>query len=76
MTKSEGAGSIYSSLPTTEKGISSRNVLKLPERTILPFLIPKCIAVDSKIRISEVYMAKVLYHRSYLEKHYFPKTVQ
>ena len=77
INKNDVAQSVRTPLSTTTtEGTSSPNVIKLPERTILPFLIPKCVAMDPSICSSEIYMAKMLHHRSYLEKHYFPKTVQ
>ena len=75
INKTEVAQSADTPLSTTTEGTSFRNIVKLPGRTILPFLIPKCVAMDPNIRSSEIYMAKVLHHRSYLEKHYFPKII-
>ena len=59
-----------SSPSTEEETVSSRlsPVLSASQYTSLPFLTPRYVVVSSRDRLSSVYLAKVLYHRSYVVK--------
>lgn len=62
--------SLPSSPSTEEESDSTRMspVLKVNHYASLPFLTPRYAVVNSRDRHASVYLAKVLYHRSYVVK--------
>ena len=59
------------SSPSTEEESGSTRmspVLKVNHYASLPFLTPRYVVVNSRDRHASVYLAKVLYHRSYVVK--------